>query len=290
MSLFMYDAAFAPNLAACKARGAVAMSHYLTGTYGGTSAQPRAIRAAGMGAVFNWERDPGALIGASREQGRNIAVEALAAIDPAAPRGKIACYFSVDKDVLNSRLGSCDQGFLGIRDVLGTAVRPAVYGELGLIDHLVSSRILTGKHWLSMSEGFSAPGTYDPASPNVCLVQMHDIKGNWIGTDVPGTDRNTVTDAHALGAWWPDNSPYIAPPPAPPAPNPIPIPDVQEDDMVLFITPPVGGSAPYPVLVCGPVCVVVGHKSSADALKAAGAKVVTLPADDYANIRKQATR
>lgn len=71
-------------------------------------------------------------------------------------------------------------------------------------------------------------------------------------------------------------------------PDPIPA-TVQEDDMILFTTPPVKGSAPNPILVAGPVCIVVGHQSTTDALKAAGAKVVSLPADDYARIRAQAT-
>jgi hypothetical protein len=57
-----------------------------------------------------------------------------------------------------------------------------------------------------MSEAF---GGFNAASPNVCLVQMHDGVGNWIGTDMLGTDRNTVTDVHALGAWWPTGSPYL---------------------------------------------------------------------------------
>ena len=213
--LYAYDAAYSPDLAQCIARGAIAMTHYVSGIYSGTSPQPAATRAAGMGAVLNWERMPGALVGLSRSGGQAVGREFLNSADPACPQDRtVAAYFSVDLDVLAGNLSSCDQAFLGIRDVL-QGFRVAVYGEGDLIDHLVGVGILDGKHWLSMSEAF---GGFNAQSPNVCLVQMHDGVGNWIGTDMPGTDRNTVTDVHALGAWWPTGSPYlIGDPPMTPA-------------------------------------------------------------------------
>ena len=207
MSL-MYDAAYGQtlDLPDCRRRGAIAISHYVTGQYATTSPQPAAIRAAGMGALLNWERTAGALVGLSRFGGQAIGREFLNVADPACPQdGTVAGYFSVDVDVAAGNLDACDQAFLGIDDVLRGHFRTAVYGEGDLIDHLVSSNILHGKHWLSMSEGF---GGFNAMSPNVCVVQMHDAAGNWIGTDLPATDRNTVTDPYALNAWWNDGSPY----------------------------------------------------------------------------------
>ncbi len=208
--LFAYDGAYSPDLATCKAHGAIAMMHYLTGRFAATSAQPHAIRAAGMGAVLNWEVAIDALVGVSRVRGQAIGRDALDAVDADCPRdGSVGIYFSVDTDVPENALGACDAGFAGVNDV----VRPAglqvkTYAEMGLLLHLVGRGLVQGKQWLLMSEGFSPPGSYQPWSPHVCAVQMHDAAGNWIGTDLLGTDRNTVTDPYALGAWWNPGSPY----------------------------------------------------------------------------------
>jgi hypothetical protein len=215
MPLYLYDEAFdSPGRTALiKSRpGAVAISHYLTGSHATTSPQVDAVRAAGLGALHNWERQPGALVGASRATGRNIAAEAVTGISPKAPRDwSLAVYFSVDVDVANSTPGVCDEGFRGVRDVLDPLkIRAAAYAEIGVIEHVVRAGILAGKHWLSMSPGFSPIGHYGASSPYACIVQMHDAAGNWIGTDVPGTDRNIITDPQATGIWWPDGSPYLA--------------------------------------------------------------------------------
>jgi glycoside hydrolase-like protein len=204
---YLYDAAYeSGHLATMKAKGAAAVSHYLTSSYASSSPQPAAIRTAGMGALLNYEQGVSELVGATRPQGRDIARRAVAAVDAGCPRdGSVAIYFSVDTDVSSRSLSSCDEGFRGVVEELAGRFRAAVYGEGDLIDHLVNGKILTGKHWLSMSEGF---GGFNAASSNVCLVQMHDGRGNWIGTDIPGTDRNTITDAAALDAWWPAGSPY----------------------------------------------------------------------------------
>lgn len=214
--LYMYDAAFAPaNLAIWKRPNVIAGSHYVTGSYASSSAQPHALRAIGLGAQLNWERMPAALVGATREHGRNIAVEFLSGLDKDCPRnGSLGAYMSVDVDVPNNTAGysSCDEGFRGINDVLRPQAGPLfmvkTYGEIGLIEHLVAAGLVQGKQWLSMSEGFSTPGHYGATSEHVCMVQMHDSRGNWIGTDLLSTDRNTITDPHAAGIWWPDNSPY----------------------------------------------------------------------------------
>jgi hypothetical protein len=201
MPAYMFDGAYdADMIDECKAAGGIAMSHYLTGTHAGTSAQPHAIRAKGMGAVENYERAAGELVGASRSDGQDIARRALGGVDPDCPRdGTIAVYFSVDVAVALRDITACDNGFAGINDILGSAFIPKTYAEGALIDHLVGKGLVQSKQWLSASSSY--PG-YNPDSGNVCMVQQ-------VGTFVPKTDRNLITDPYAIGAWWPDNSPYV---------------------------------------------------------------------------------
>lgn len=195
---YMFDGAFDKDkVDECKTAGAVAMSHYLTGQHAQTSAQPQDIRAAGMGAVLNYERAAGELVGASRAKGQEVARAALAGVDADCPRdGTVAIYFSVDVFVAGDRLSVCDEAFAGINDVVGDAFIVKTYGEGALIDHLVAKGLVEGKQWLSASSSF--PG-YNPHSNNVCLVQQ-------VGAFVPGTDRNLITDTDAIGAWWPAGS------------------------------------------------------------------------------------
>ena len=211
---FMYDGAYSPDLLLCRKRGAIAMSHYVTRSYRTTSADPVATRKAGMGAVFNWEGMAAELKGATRVQGRQIGEEALGALPSNAPRnGSLKLYYSVDTDLTD--LTVCDEAFRGIRDAhQGSGVRVGVYGEGGLIIRLCHMGLVDGKQWLSMSEGF---GGFHAAldAQLVAVVQMHNAAGQWIDTDIKGTDRNTVIDPHDLGAWWPDPSPFNPPAPAP---------------------------------------------------------------------------
>jgi hypothetical protein len=206
MAAYMYDAAYAPSLAECKRKGAVAMSHYMTRSYASSSAPPAAVRAAGMGAVFNWEGYADELKGATRAKGRAVAAEALGVYPAAAPRAAGGIYYSVDTD-----LAACDEAFRGINDVhKGTGIPVKTYAEGGLIERLHGLGLVQGKQWLSMSEGFGG-FRHALSSGLVAVVQMHDAAGNWIGTDVANTDRNTVIDAAALGAWWPANHPLATP-------------------------------------------------------------------------------
>lgn len=203
----MYDAASSPNLATCKAHGAIAMSHYLTRSYRESSPQPDATRKIGMGAALNMEGYAAELKGASRAKGRSFAEEALGAVEKGVPRnGTVKLYYSVDTDLTD--LTVCDDAFRGLNDVHeGTGIQVGVYGEGGLIERLHGMGLVQGGQWLSMSEGF---GGFQHAlkSGLVAVVQMHDAAGNWIGTDIGGTDRNTILNPHTLGAWWPDGSPY----------------------------------------------------------------------------------
>jgi len=157
--------------------------------------------------VPNWEGWANELVGESYAQGQADAREALAALPTGIPRnGSVKIYFSIDVLVAYNGITKCDEAMRGVNSI----VRPAgfqtgVYAEGALIDRYVKLGLAQGKQWLSGSSSF--PG-FDPKSPNVCIVQSHDANGNWMNSPVPGTDVNTVTDPHAIGAWWPDGSPY----------------------------------------------------------------------------------
>ena len=254
MTLSMYDGAYdATEIAAAKAAGAIAMSHYLVGPYASTSAQPAAIRADGLGAVMNWERDPTALIGASRAQGQAIAQEAIAAVDPGCPRGgTVGIYFSVDAIVALSGITSCDASFLGLNDVCRGKFKVKAYGEGALIDHLVQTGLVQGKQWLSASSSFP---DYNPNDLNVCMTQQ-------VGTDVPNTDKNIISDPHALDAWWPDNSPYGAD---------MPLSQADADLVVATLLDHGMNSAGFNGTLGQLLGVVAGMKPELDAVKAAQA-------------------
>jgi hypothetical protein len=106
----------------------------------------------------------------------------------------VKILYSVDTDLTD--LSVCDNAFRGINDVhAGTGLQVGLYGEGGLIERLHgmgSSRAASGcrcPRASAASPTRSSPGL-------VAVVQMHDAAGNWIGTDIPGTDRNTIIDPH----------------------------------------------------------------------------------------------
>lgn len=204
---YMYDAAYAPSLAAVKAHGGIGMSCYLTGAYASTSPQPKALRAAGLFALGNYERGAGELVTCGYDRGVQIGKEAATAyIAKGAPRNtrltpanrRLAIYFSVDVNARPSTFPAIGKAFDGIKKGLAGRFEPRVYGEGALIDYLVKTKRVTGPQWLSASSSF--PG-YDPSSPHVGLVQK-------VGTPVHGTDQDVITcHPSELGAWWPAGSP-----------------------------------------------------------------------------------
>lgn len=217
MTSYMYDAAVAPKGVNWRQHGALALSHYLTGSYATSSPQIQATLDAGLGVNLNWERMANALVGASRAQGQTFARDALAAIPKSCPRdgASVSVKFSVDVEVAKSNIGICDDAFRGCNDVLrGEGLMVACYAEGALIEHLHGLGLVQGKQWLSASGAF--PG-FDANGPHVGAVQSHDAAGNWIGTDVHGTDRNTLIDPANFGIWWPAGSPFVyhAPPAQP---------------------------------------------------------------------------
>ena len=205
--MYGYDAAYAPDLAAVKAAGGIAVNGYLTGRYASTTTQPAAALASGLGWWATYEEDPAELVHATREQGQAVARKILDAYTakrdhhgrPLPLDGTAAVYPSVDVEVAAGDAAACDQAWLGLRDVLAGKLSLRYYGE-GLVGaHLYRNGLVDGPWWLAAPTSW--PG-YDVTLPDICAVQL-------VGTDVPGTDRNhLITNPSALGAIWPDGSPY----------------------------------------------------------------------------------
>jgi len=199
MTSYMFDGAFGEaeiDLVA-NTPGAVAVNHYLTGPYATSSFLPDAAHARGLACVLNYERAPGALVGATRADGQAIGQQALAAIEAGCPRNKsVAIYFSVDVD---TGATTCDSGFQGVRDVVSGQFQVRCYAPQNVLEHLANSGLVDGRQWLAASTYGRA---YNPGSSNVGMVQSHDINGNWINTPVPNTDINTLTTSLAGIAAW----------------------------------------------------------------------------------------
>lgn len=198
--LWAYDAAYSPNLDAVVSHGGIAINGYLTGTYAETTTQPSEAHAHGLGYIPTYERGRDELVGATRDHGRYVGGVILAAFRAKGIPldGTVAAYPSVDVNVSAGRATSCNDGWRGLGDVLRGKVSLRAYAEGAVIDALFDAGLVDGKCWLAAPTSW--PG-YDPDDPRVCMVQF-------VGTNVASTDRNLVTDAHALGAWWPDGSEF----------------------------------------------------------------------------------
>lgn len=200
MSLYGYDAAYPPPPATIKAAGGVLMAVYLTAKYAVPTSRCAQIRATGLGVLLNYEEGAAELVTAGRSGGQAAARRALAAAiaDGAPASNTLGIYFSVDVNVSPGQFAAVGAAFDGINDVLRGKFLVHVYGEGALIDYLIATGRVVGRQWLSASTSF--PG-FNADSPNVGLVQL-------VGTNVPGTDQNTITNAAGLDAWWPAGSPY----------------------------------------------------------------------------------
>jgi len=198
--LFMYDAAYAPGFDAVKRNGGVAVNCYLTGMYQDSTADPAAARRAGLGVVMTYEEGRSELVRAGRGEGQDAGRRILAALERehVPLDGSVAVYPSVDVSL--AQADACDAAWRGLRDVLHGKASVRYYGEGRVGDHLFDAGLLDGKYWLAAPSSWPGfDGTAD--TKRVCVVQL-------VGSPVRSTDQNVITDPHALGAWWPEGSPY----------------------------------------------------------------------------------
>lgn len=199
--LYAFDAAFPAPASVYKANGGVAANVYVSGNYAQSSAHVKELRAAGVAPWPNYEVGLWELVSnraTGQAAGRRGIADAIRCGFPA--DGTIWFPFSVDVSVPTSRYGEVADAFLGIQDVNAGRYRISFYGQGDLARYLRTQGIIHERCWLSASSSF--PG-WNPSSLDICVWQQ-------VGSFIPGhsTDRNVITDPYALGAWWPDNSPY----------------------------------------------------------------------------------
>jgi hypothetical protein len=212
VTLWVYDGASAFDLDVAKANGGAACTGYIVGSPGGFAHIDRArvdqIRAKGMGFSPNWERAADAFLTYSVGECGQAGVEALNACNALGVPAGVRVSFSIDTQVPAGRFPEMAQKLDAAQAGMGGRHPAFLYGQSDLIDWLGAnpgSTKLRGKHWLMMST-WNQP--YNIRSPFVCMVQEHNLDGSWHSSPVPGTDSNLLIDPYALGAWWPDNSPY----------------------------------------------------------------------------------
>jgi hypothetical protein len=210
--LYAFDGALAFDLNLAKSHGGILCTTYIRGYPGGmppaNAARVNDIRAHGMGASPNWEATADFFGTCTIAQAEWAGADALAYCRSCGypDDGSIACSFSFDFDVPAGRYAEMGRKVMAIAFGLGGHYQVMIYGQESLIVYLVEHGYVMGKHWLMMSTFGQA---YDPGALYFCMVQGHDINGNWIqDKKILGTDINTVTDPYAVYAWWPAGSPY----------------------------------------------------------------------------------
>lgn len=266
--------------AGLKAAGVQAVSLYLS--HDPTkNAKPADILAAhkhGIAIILNWEAFPGAPLNGAA-QGTADATAWLAQRDALVtavgygPRNKLGAYFSCDRDITAADFPKIDAYYAATKTVLGGRALNGVYGERTLVEHLHGNG-LTDCEWqtLAWSNGVSPFADFYQSA-----INQHLAGGS--------VDFDQIIHADQIGAWWPpghrfDRAPLVIPPPTPGVLEPL--------DMVIFR--PNGKTYQYPILVTGATASTLTDHQSVLALIAAGAKVVQIPAVDFARIQKAAVK
>lgn len=202
MTALLFDAAYKPDLAAVKAAGGIAMSVYLTGDYANTCAQPVDLHAAGLGSLGNYEQAADELTWTGQAGGVAIGQKAAEAyIGKGAPANAgLGIAFSADVNVAPADYPKVGAAITGVKQGMAGRFVTLLYGQGGLIDYLVTEKIIGPGEWLAAPTSW--PG-FNAADPNVALVQQ-------VGTPVTGTDEDEITNLDAVRPfiWWPDGSPY----------------------------------------------------------------------------------
>lgn len=193
VDLVAYDAAF-PNVDVLCASGASVICCYTDGMHGYIWQDVAKYRAAGKGILPNHERGADDLLG-GYQAGLTAANECMQNVAgwQCPQDGSVAIFYSVDVPVPEWQYPTVGAAFDGIRDAHRGRWKIGVYGQGGLIDYLAQHGQTNVKGWLSASASY--PG-YNRFSPNVGMYQL-------VGTDIPATDKNIITDATGLGVWWP---------------------------------------------------------------------------------------
>ena len=204
MSLYAFDGASPFDLIEAKANNAAVVTGYIVGNPGGfgpiTPARVGQIRSLGLGFTPNWERAADFFLTCTVAEAEAAGAETVTACRALGlpDDGTVRAAFSFDTLIPENRFTEMGSKARAVQAGLAGHLGFMGYGQLSLLNYLVGNGYAPGKHWLTESTFGQA---YDPTSPNVCMVQNHDITGNWLTSPVAGSDINTITDLAAIGAW-----------------------------------------------------------------------------------------
>lgn len=191
MTDYGYDAAFFQP-AELVASGCVVVFVYTDGTHAYSAADVAKIHEV-KPIVFNHENAQTELAG-GYAAGALAAKHAVAAVIAygAPTDGSVAILYSVDLNVAAGSFAPYRAAFDGINDYHGGRFKTGVYGEGALIDDLTASGRVQAKGWLSASSSF----------PGHKVNDAHVGAYQQVGSDIPSTDRDVITDLPGLAPWW----------------------------------------------------------------------------------------
>ena len=192
-----------PSLSTLKAQGYRFVVRYMSYDTSGknlSAAEAKAIKAAGLDVVSNWEWGAQDAL-----QGYNLGVQHAHAAESqahadGAPAGR-PIYFSIDFDAQPSQQGAINAYYDGVASVIGRG-RTGAYGGYGVIKRLFDAGKIT---WGWQTYAWS----YGQWEPRAHLRQIQNGIGPGGGED---KDQAMAAD---FGQWGATTAPPTAKPPAP---------------------------------------------------------------------------
>lgn len=192
--LVAYDAANPPVAALCES-SATLICCYTDGLFSYAPDTVQAFVEAGKGILANHENAQNELT-LGFDAGVAAAYKAMNAVKdwPIKPP---CIYYSADLDLdpSSKEYDAVLQAFDGINQTQNGEYQASCYGQGSLLHDLTVNHLIQTKGWLSSSTAY--PG-YDRQSPFVGMYQL-------VGSDIPNTDKNIITDLGSLGVWLPQS-------------------------------------------------------------------------------------
>lgn len=191
MTLEAVDYSYArPDPKQMASAGIKVVARYLFDSSKGlTSSEQKALHAAGIGVVLNYEANSGdALLGASAGHTAGQNARSLAK-QLGAPKGT-PIYFSVDREILTGSEMNAVMAYLHAAD--GADYPARVYGQASVVDAWYRETQRPGWQTVAWSGG--------RISDHACFYQ-YEIEQTWHGSSV---DYDEIRKIDKLGAWMPE--------------------------------------------------------------------------------------
>lgn len=190
-----------PDPAQLAAAGIRLVSRYLSHDTGKnlTAAEARALHAAGIGILLNWESVEGRPLGGAATGGMDGRDAAALCEQIGAPHG-LTIYYSCDTDTTPGQWPIIADYYAAAGKATAGRYQVGVYGEADLIDYLHRQGVVT-------SEWQTVAWSNGRLSANADLFQ-YLINQTMAGAAV---DFDRIINPDQLGAWWPEGSEFNMP-------------------------------------------------------------------------------